>query len=157
MKVIKRIIFCVILFCILLISIYSLYNTYVLFTRNIDGGPGFLAPILIGIFSFFSFLFNLKKLIPRVFINKIIYTILRIGDFIFSIIISISLSINIYHTTKEFVQQELQFETYLFRVLILLVMLVLSIFLFLDNLKYHKEQKKEKEFVKRQIINEIGK
>ena len=157
MKKVKRIIFCVILSCIFLGTIYSSYNTYNLFTRNIDRNPNILPPLFFGVFSLLGLLFNLKKLITTVYLNKIIYSILRFGDFIFSIVISIFLIININYRTNNFIVQESSFGTYFLRLLMLLSMLTLYILLFLDNLKYHKEQKKGKEFEKTLLINEIGK
>jgi len=157
MKKVKRIVFCVILAFILFSTVYSLYNTYSLFLRNVNRDPNFLLPVLFGVFSLFSLLFNLKKLFTKVVVHKTVYFILRTTDFIFSLAIALILIVNVYQKTKNFIAQESDYGNTFFRLFMLLIMLFLCVLVFLDNLQYHKELKKEKELNSREFINLIGK
>lgn len=157
MKIVKRVFFCLLLFIICFSAIYTLFDVYENFTRNINRKSALLFPMFVVVFGFLSLLFNLKKIIRWPFVKKTMYWTLRVGDYVFSIAMLIYVLRAIYSLTNSFISQEFTFNTYFLKLSSFLLMISLCVILFLDNLTYHKEQKNEEINTISQEINKIGK
>ena len=91
MKKFKRILFCIALTCFLFFGCYLLQEEFTKYnlTTKIKEDATLLIPIHLTFFSLLSLLYNINKLQKSLVLNSLIYKVLKVGDFIFSISISI--------------------------------------------------------------------
>lgn len=157
MKKGKRIFFCVLLFLGFLFSIYSFISSYELHLRNVNRNQNLIFPIVVGVFSFISLHFNLSKLFFENSLKSGIYKLLRIGDLLFSVSISVLSFVVFSIFIYDFILQEITPKNHLPKLLTISITMFLSVFLFYDNLLYHKEIKQKKALFEENFIEEIGK
>ena len=155
MKKFKRILFCIILTCFLFLGIYVLAKQFIGFDilLKIKEDSSLLIPINLTFFSIMSLLFNINKLQKQLNSQSTIYKILRIGDIVFSISIFTFSIVCIYFFVESSDKTNLEFNNQLFIWSVLIVLILFSILLFLDNIFFHKEQE---EILKKDSIDEIG-
>jgi amino acid transporter len=112
-----------------------------------------LIPISLTFFSIMSLLFNINKLQKHLISQSTIYEILRIGDVVFSISMFIFSTVCIYFFVESLDKTTLEFNNKLLIWSALVVVILFSILLFLDNIFFHKEQEN---ILKKDSIDEIG-
>ena len=155
MKKFKRILFCILLICFFFLGIYILLEEFSKhnLTNRIKEDPTLLIPVFLTLFSIVSLLYNINKLQKSLILQSSIYKILRIGDVVFSISMFLFSILSIYFFAESLDKTTLEFNHQLLLWSVLLVFLLFSIFLFLDNLLFHKEQE---HIFKKDSIDEIG-
>lgn len=155
MKKFKRILFCILLTCFLFLGIFILSKQFRGFDilLRIKEDSSLLIPLSLTFFSIMSLLFNLNKLQKQLILHSTIYEILRIGDVVFSISIIIFSAVCIYFFVESLDKTNLKFNNQLLIWSMLIVVILFSILLFLDNIFFHKEQEN---ILKKDSIDEIG-
>lgn len=120
----------------------ELADNDILYTLNQQ--PSLYILISICMLSLISIAFNLEKLLT-LRKKSMIYNFTRVGDLIFSIYFFILALITTYRINISFRQAEVtdeDIEAKIFGYAIIFFMYLLSIFLFIDNLMFHKTFKK---------------
>lgn len=155
MKKFKRILFCILLTCFLFLGIFILIKQFKDFDilLRIKEDSSLLIPISLTFFSIMSLLFNINKLQKHLISQSTIYEILRIGDVVFSISMFIFSTVCIYFFVESLDKTTLEFNNKLLIWSALVVVILFSILLFLDNIFFHKEQEN---ILKKDSIDEIG-
>lgn len=155
MKKFKRILFCILLTCFLFLGVFILSKEFKGFNilLRIEEDYSLLIPISVTFFSIMSLLFNINKLQKQLISQSTIYKILRIGDIVFSISLFIFSIVCIYFFVESSDKTTLEFNYQLIIWSVLIVFLLFSILLFLDNIFFHKEQEN---ILKKDSIDEIG-
>ena len=161
MKTVKRVAFLIILLTLCFSGVLSLFRSHDLYSRNIISDVNFLTPILVSIFSLVGLLFSLKKFTFYFNTETIIYKILRTGDVIFSFLMTLFILYSFFEGVstflEKFINREISTFIFVIRIVFVLFILFMSIIYFIDNFKYHKEQKNREALLKGNLINEIGK
>lgn len=153
MKKIKRIL--LLLFCstVLFLSSWASLEEFRLFNTfsKLNKDPSLLILINFNATSLLSFLYGIIKFRNIIDVTSNIYKVLRIGDLIFSVTFFISLITGIYYLLNNSVDREFNF--YLLRLSIIVLLTLFSVLLFVDNILYHKSQKL---LVEKDNIDKIG-
>ena len=156
MKKIKKIVLALLtasFFSICCLGLYEIFKTSNSISEEIAKDPSLLILIGTTLFSFISFLFNVFKLNPNPNLESFQYKLLRFCDLIYAISLFIFLIWGSYNILKANNNGNLN-ENFWMIFLVLVVLYLLSISLILDNIFYHKKNKKA---TRVNFIEEIGK
>lgn len=114
------------------------FKNYNLFSK-LENDPSLLIPIFASLFSTFSVLFGLSKLIEIIESNSTFYKFLRIGDLIFAIGFFTLMMTGVFFIIDN--PETRTSNSYFIGLSIVVILTIFSMILFYDNLKYHKKQK----------------
>lgn len=134
--------------CFILYEEFTNYN----FLTKLKDDLTLLIPLHLTLFSFLSIVYGIKKFIRSTVKKSRLYRFLRVSDFIFSISLFLFAMFGGYYFTKSLLSStsiEFDFEFFTIRLIVILMVLLLSILLFIDNLKFHKTTSKptQKDFI----------
>lgn len=141
MKKFNRIFLCVVALIILLLGCYVFVDE-IAFSGDVflklEEDKSLLIPIYFTVFSFFCFLFNIKKFSKDISINSTTYKVLRIGDFIFSLSLIVIVFVGFYYFFYSINENKIKFS--LPPLLVMGFLLFFGILNVFDNILYHKKQ-----------------
>ncbi|WP_439128329.1 hypothetical protein [Polaribacter sp.] len=110
-------------------------------------------PIFVTFFALVSLIFNTKKFKNSTDIEISYYKFLRIGDLFFSIFLFIVSFAGFYLLIESWYKTNLESHFFKIRISILSLVLIFSVLLYLDNLRFHKSLKNN---ANKSFIEEIG-
>jgi hypothetical protein len=152
MKKVKRIYFVIFLIAILVFSVKLLYTKYddLFELNNLSDYLDLFVPLSWILFAMPSLMFNLEKLGENITKSKI-YPFTRVIDLIALIYFSLWPITGFIALYVE--SEQIESTGYLYLALFMSIILVTCIFMFIDNLKFHKSFR---HIPKSESINDIG-
>ena len=138
--------------CFILYDEFTNYN----FLEKLTHDLTLLIPLHLTLFSFLSIVYGIKKFIRSTVKKSPLYKFLRVSDFVFAISLFLFAMFGGYYFTESLLSStsiEFDFGFFLIRLVVILMVLLMSILLFIDNLKFHKATSKS---AKKDFIDDIG-
>ncbi len=134
---------------------YTLYTEFKngSFLLKLKKDISLFIPIFVTFFALVSLIFNTKKFKNSTDIEISYYKFLRIGDLFFSIFLFIVSFAGFYLLIESWYKTNLESHFFKIRISILSLVLIFSVLLYLDNLRFHKSLKNN---ANKSFIEEIG-
>jgi len=138
--------------CFIMYDEFTNYN----FLTKLKDDLTLLIPLHLTLFSFLSIVYGIKKFNRSNTKKSKLYRFLRASDFVFSVSLFLFAMFGGYFFIQSMLSStsiEFDFEFFILRLVVILMTLLLSILLFIDNLKFHKATSKP---IKKDFIDDIG-
>ena len=143
MKKFKQIFFCVIIFGFVSFFCYVIIDEFYQLNliEKLKEDPSLIFLLHLTFFSILSFLFNILKLDNHINLNSLSYKVLRIGDLVFSLSMTILISIGIYYIILDYHNINRTADFVGLKISAIVFIFIICIFILIDNVKFHRGQK----------------